>query len=347
MTATFIAWGVAAAVIIALAIVLGVVITGQPLGLLIDRLGRYSLSHTQLALWTVTILSLIAGVFIGQWIAGAAPLSFDIPAAVLGVLGISVGSTVLASSQKALNASRRATSVAASAPVNGWRPSITQIFLAEQGPYADQVIDIAKFQNFIITIVVVLAYISIAVNALNAAKTPANFTALPGFSGTLLVLLGISHAGYLAGKLPTPTGTTSTLNAGGRSAIASALAATAGRKPKAAGRIWKRAAMVYDDGSTPPESIPAGSPLIVRASHPFILATATQTGPAAERRQADIRASQVAADQWAAVLPIAGNPELGGTLHLQIRDDHDALGPGPVVGIAGAPVTEIRLVPVV
>ena len=61
-------------------------------------------------------------------------------------------------------------------------------------------------------------------------------TSLPGFSGTLLVLLGISHAGYVAGKLPTPEGSPSGLTVALRQQGAvpvakAAVAAAAGAPP--------------------------------------------------------------------------------------------------------------------
>jgi hypothetical protein len=72
------------------------------------------------------------------------------------------------------------------------------------------VIDVAKFQNFCFTLVVVTAFIVLTCTT-NAGKPVGELT-IPAFSGTLLTLLGISHGGYLAGKLPdkasTPRGLT-------------------------------------------------------------------------------------------------------------------------------------------
>jgi hypothetical protein len=324
MTVTFTAWGVSAAILIGLAIVLGILVTREPLGLLIDSVGRYSLTQTQLAIWTITVLSLIAGVFIGRlWVGTPSPLGFDIPAAVLAVMGISVGSTLASNTQKALNVANHPDVVAASAPVDGFRPSLTQIFLQEQGTYADQVIDITKFQNFVITIIVVLAYTTIAVNALNSAGTPANFAGLPGFSGTLLVLLAISHGGYLAGKLPTPTGNPATLSAAGRANLTAAMAIppTGGRR--ITGQMSKKNPAIYDLDHLPPTAIQAGKPLIVRGPRPFTLGVQTTT-PAVSRT-AYIPAAKIAANQWAAVAPTPGSPGQAGTLRIQVRDNPEDL----------------------
>ncbi|RAS66784.1 hypothetical protein C8D87_103123 [Lentzea atacamensis] len=77
----------------------------------------------------------------------------------------------------------------------------------EEGASAGKSIDLAKFQNFLITILLLLAYGAQAVAALRAVDNPAGIGGLPAFSDTLLVLLAVSHAGYLLSKIPSPTGT--------------------------------------------------------------------------------------------------------------------------------------------
>ncbi|GAA3666427.1 hypothetical protein C8D88_1067 [Lentzea atacamensis] len=76
----------------------------------------------------------------------------------------------------------------------------------EEGASAGKSIDLAKFQNFLITILLLLAYGAQAVAALRAVDNPAGIGGLPAFSDTLLVLLAVSHAGYLLSKIPSPTG---------------------------------------------------------------------------------------------------------------------------------------------
>lgn len=89
-------------------------------------------------------------------------------------------------------------------------PRLGQIFLLEEGAYADQAIDIGKYQNFIFTIVLVIAFVAINIHAI--VKGGGVISALPSFSGTFLILIGISQAGYVANKIPnqagTPTGLT-------------------------------------------------------------------------------------------------------------------------------------------
>jgi hypothetical protein len=208
MTAIYVAWAISAVLLLALAGALGRVMTPTcfPMGILIDQRGRYSLSNLQLVMWSIIVLSLLSGVFWGRLVDGVVnPLSFSIPANVLGLLGISAGSAATATAVKASKDATRSGSVAASA--NEDKPRFSQVFLQEEGASADKVVDVSKYQNFIITLVLGVAYVALAFHAIDRATTAASFKALPDFSGTFLVLLGISHGAYVAGKLPNPAGT--------------------------------------------------------------------------------------------------------------------------------------------
>ena len=101
MTALYLAWSISAVALVVLAAVLGRVIrsTGGWLGILIDHRGRFSLTHFQIVMWTLVILPLISGLFWGRLLdegAATEALSFDLPSQVLGLLGITVGSSVAA-----------------------------------------------------------------------------------------------------------------------------------------------------------------------------------------------------------------------------------------------------------
>ena len=207
MNAMLWSWLMSFVVLLALAIGLGAAMRPRRwlFGILIDARGRYSLTHFQLCVWSVVILSLIAGVFFGRWIDGVQdPLGFTIPGPVLGLLGISVGSAVTATAIKATKDVTAAARIAASGP--GDPPRLGQIFLLEEGQYADQVIDISKFQNFVITIVLVVAYIALSVHALADASSAGTLTSLPTFSGTFLILVGISQGGYVVNKVTPQAG---------------------------------------------------------------------------------------------------------------------------------------------
>jgi hypothetical protein len=197
-------WVASALVLVILAIVLGVwVIKRGPSGILIDERGRYSLTHFQVVLWTLIVVSLLAGLFVARAVAGVPnALDFSIPDEVLIVMGISLGGGATATAIKAGKDSRLASRIAASNDDD--RPRFGQIFLLEEGEVADRVIDVTKFQNFWFTLIVAGGFVVLTCTT-NAGTAVADIV-IPTFSGTLLTLLGISHAGYLAGKLPDRSG---------------------------------------------------------------------------------------------------------------------------------------------
>jgi hypothetical protein len=201
--AIFWSWAGSAAVIVMLAVFLGyrVGVGTGPLGILIDGRGRYSLTHLQLIAWTIVILSLVCGVCLGRWFDGQAdPLGFSIPSQVLGLLGVVGGSAVVATGVKSTKDTVAPELVAASSQVD--KPHLSQVFLAEEGAFADQVVDVAKFQGFIATAVLIIAYVGLAIQTINDAGSIDKLTALPDFSPTFLTLLGISQATYVLGKIP-------------------------------------------------------------------------------------------------------------------------------------------------
>jgi hypothetical protein len=201
--AIFLSWAGSAVVFTLLAVFLGYAATvgTGPLGILIDSRGRFSLNHLQLIAWTIVILSLVCGVCLGRWFDGLAdPLGFSIPSQVLGLLGVAGGSAVIAGGVKSVRGTTSPELVAASNEVD--KPHLPQIFLAEEGAFADKVIDVGKFQGFIVTAVLIVAYVALAIQTINDAGSVENLTSLPDFSPTFLTLLGISQGTYVLGKIP-------------------------------------------------------------------------------------------------------------------------------------------------
>lgn len=199
----FWAWGISAGVMVVLAALLGLKASVHPgiLGVFIDRRGRFSLTHFQIVVWTIVVLSLVSGMFWGRLLQGGDldPLGFSIPAEVLGLLGISLGSGLAAGVVKSSKDADAPQRIAADVP----RPA--QVFLLEEGALADKVIDVSKFQNFIITVILVIAFVIQAIDTIQAAKEVTDVV-LPTFSPTFLTLLGISHAAYVGGKMPSQQG---------------------------------------------------------------------------------------------------------------------------------------------
>ena len=198
MTTFLIAWIVAALVLLVLAAWIGQRATGSVLGILIDARGRYSLTHFQIVLWTIVILSSAIGVLVDK---GWDPKGFTIPPTLLGLMGISMGSAVLTTGVKAAKDTPGSSAVVArvgqavtmrDGTVKTFAASVSQIWLQEEGGFADQVVDITKFQNFIFTLVVLGFYIAIA----------RTVNGLPNLPPNVVALIGISHAGYVGGKIP-------------------------------------------------------------------------------------------------------------------------------------------------
>ena len=71
-----------------------------------------------------------------------------------------------------------------------------QVFQTEEGDQADQTVDITKFQNFIFTFLIGVGFVVLV-------WKQTTLQGLPPLSKEILWLLGISHAGYIGGKLPT------------------------------------------------------------------------------------------------------------------------------------------------
>jgi hypothetical protein len=215
MNMLWITWAVCAVLIVAIYLWVGKATTkrsggdgysGSVLGLLVDDRGRYSLTRLQLSLWTLVVLSLTAGVFAARaGTRGVDPLGFSIPAQVLGLLGISVGSAAIATGVKSYKNRMRPTFIAASQPGEA---TFAQMLMVEEGPQADKTVDVYKMQNFLVTVFLVAAYVVLAVHTYagwgtgRSIASPADIATLPAFSGTFLALLAISHAGYLGGKMP-------------------------------------------------------------------------------------------------------------------------------------------------
>jgi hypothetical protein len=210
MRSILIAWTLAAFVLLASAAWLGARVRKSGWGIFVDSRGRFSLTQMQLVLWTVVVLSLIVGVFVGRLLDATAradgALNFAIPNELLLVMGISIGSAAVATAIKTNKDAR--TNDTSTGPTVATRaltehaPGPAQAIMVEEGSTADQAIDIAKFQNFWFTFILIAAYVALAVATIMDAANVSAITELPGFDATFVTLLGISHAGYLAGKLP-------------------------------------------------------------------------------------------------------------------------------------------------
>lgn len=219
MRTIFIYWALSAGVLLASAAWLGARVRKSGWGIFVDSRGRFSLTQMQLVLWTVVVLSLIVGVFVGRLLDGparaAGALNFTIPNELLLVMGISIGSAAISTAIKTNKDTETSSTpdrpAVATRELTEQRPRPAQAVMVEEGGAADQAIDIGKFQNFWFTLILIAAYVATAIAAITDAAVPSMITELPGFDATFVTLLGISHAGYLAGKIPDKPGIPGTM----------------------------------------------------------------------------------------------------------------------------------------
>ena len=104
-------------------------------GILIDTRDRYSLTCPQVALWTMMVVSLPVGVLVASpTVAGVCPSRSSIPDTVLAALGVSLVSGVGSITNKAYKNRTR------------WDPRarVAQIAMVEEGPSADETVDVTK-----------------------------------------------------------------------------------------------------------------------------------------------------------------------------------------------------------
>jgi hypothetical protein len=169
------------------------------LGILIDARGRYSLNRVQLVTWNLLILSTFLALVFSV---GNVP---DIPQTLVGLLGISLGSGVIAGAVKAGKDQDANAKVGKDGmDVKSDNGAVThtihqrpmQMVMAEEGPNADKIVDVGKFQNAVFTVGLAVTYIALT-------WTTGKF---PEFNTQALMLLGLSHAGYVGGKIPNQGG---------------------------------------------------------------------------------------------------------------------------------------------
>jgi len=146
----------------------------------------YSLSKFQVLAWTSVavfgyVYLFLCRVFI-QWKFGLPPIPDGLPS----LLGVSAGTTVAAAAITANRGSK------GSGPLH---PSWAD-FISTGGLVVGE-----RFQFFVWTIIGCGGFLAVVL-----ASDPASLTDLPDIKGGLLTLMGLSSAGYLAGKLVRPPG---------------------------------------------------------------------------------------------------------------------------------------------
>lgn len=228
-------------------IAIGMGVTGQRMGVLWTARNAYSLSRLQVTLWTLLVLSALAGVVVcrahGLFLAPGSggvggALNIDIPNELLYVMGVSVLSgaaspallslktvapppppdqmhAAVSRSGGGLQTIGNVTTRAAECP-----PMVKDLF---QGDEVSKVgtVDMGKLQQGLVTAILWCSYLAMLTQLFAVGLSPhqaavAGGTALPLMPQAFVYLLGISHVGYLAYKAsPAPGGTASVASGAG------------------------------------------------------------------------------------------------------------------------------------
>lgn len=209
--------------LVAFAAIAGHIITGVWRGVLIDSRNKISLSRLQMLMWTVLVLSgLLVAVLINiRWTSN--PLTIQLPEQLWALLGIStaslVGSPLITSSKSSEKPNTEATvktmAVMADQGIDVSHVRTQgKILINEKPEYASWTdifkgdetgnganLDLAKIQMFFFTLVTWSVY-AVTLGALlrNGAHQHSGIFGFPPVDGSMVALLGISHAGYLANK---------------------------------------------------------------------------------------------------------------------------------------------------
>ena len=176
-------------------------------GILVDERNRMSLSRLQMSLWTVLVLSAYLTAFLAN-IADERPNPLDvtIPKELWLAMGISitslVGSKLVTAEDPAVE--RRAPEEPGprrTAPAR-WSDLFAGDFKQDA-----QFVDLTKVQMFFFTLVLVLGYAAaVGHEFVEIGGRDEGIGALPKLDEAFVILLGISHAGYLTRKAVGPEG---------------------------------------------------------------------------------------------------------------------------------------------
>ena len=189
-----VAWAVDAALLGAMIVLIGVAVTGRPLGVLVNAQMRMSLSRFQMVLWTVILLSAYVTI-IARRMRHPTPMDVEIDARLWALMGIStttlLGAPMLQAKKKASNLLRKNESVE-----EAW---FGDMFGSDDASGVSEV-DLSKVQMFCLTLVAAVSY-GVSLFRLIDGTAPHAITSFPELGSGFLAVLGLSHGGYLAGKL--------------------------------------------------------------------------------------------------------------------------------------------------
>ncbi len=202
MATSLLLWLATLGFLFGIALVTGRVVTGDWRGILVDTRNKLSIARLQLLLWTAFILSAYLAVALANVAAGAAnPLGISVPEGLWAAMGVSTAS--LAAAPYVLNRQPGKLATNASPETASWRDLVS-----DEVDGFDHLVDLGKLQMVLVTGVLLVAYAVALADRLRAG--PAVVHSLPAVNDAFVILLGISHAGYLAKKRAPRSGATRT-----------------------------------------------------------------------------------------------------------------------------------------
>lgn len=201
-------------------VAIGGLIVRQPLGILITEHNTMSLSRFQAVLWTILVLGTYMTIVLCRIAKGGDGSTLVISNQLLVLMGIGYTSVVGSSIATSVKTDKPATAAAMQtadahadtgvqvkadgvifANTKASDASFVDIFQGDELVDA-HLIDLSKVQMFFFTIVAAVIFLSEAFQQLGGDVTKAT---LPVLNETLVGLMGISHAAYLANKTVTRT----------------------------------------------------------------------------------------------------------------------------------------------
>ena len=196
--------------LLALMIVVGYGIASRPDGILIDSRNRVTLANFQLVVWTLVVLAAVGGVFLTNVMAGKSAVDafdFTVPNELWLAMGISgasyVGAKAIRNTQgqraKTKTNSRGGMVQRGQLAVRGKKSNARwgDMFIADG--FSDELhVDISKVQMFFFTIILAVGYLAAVANLLINATAPVK--SLPVLNQAFVIVLVLSHGGYLGRK---------------------------------------------------------------------------------------------------------------------------------------------------
>ena len=188
------AWIATLGLFLGLAAAIGHGMTGLWRGVFVDDRHKLSLSRVQMFLWTVLVLSAyLTAALSNVGLGSQTPLSISVPQTLLQAMGLSTLSLVAAPA--VLHGVKKGTVTVKRKPADSrW----TDLVRGEETANSAS-IDLAKLQLLLVTIVLVLGY-AVVLGHAYVDEHNVFVTSLPKIDAAFVVMLGISHVGYLATK---------------------------------------------------------------------------------------------------------------------------------------------------